>query len=424
MHLIPLPDKVHSRFFVLGKDVLCELPELLKTAFPGKKPCLVADDNTWRAAGEKAFAFLKEAGLAPEVTRRCPGTPRLHALDDYSCELAAAFPENCVPVAVGSGVINDLVKRGAGLRNLDYCCVATAASVDGSTSSGAALLVNGRKMTQPCPAPYALLADTRVLESAPPEMLASGYGDLWAKVPAGAEWHISHVITGEPIPPEVWSLVQPELRDWVRDPGDLLKIFKGLASTGFALQLYGDSRPGSGAEHMLSHVLDMEGYLFNGEPVSHGFQVAVGTVATTKLLEYVTARSVDEIRAMAKPLQTVAERQAAVDALLVRGCYGNTKEVAMEKFLEGASAVARREKIFSCWQELQRLIAGQIADSGELIASLHRAGCPALPEDIGLDRERFRHTMAAAQLIRKRYTVLDYLYEAGVYEDALAYLCR
>jgi hypothetical protein len=32
--------------------------------------------------------------------------------------------------------------------------------------------------------------------------------------------------------------------------------------------------------------------------------------------------------------------------------------------------------------------------------------------------------MAAAQLIRKRYTVLDYLYEAGVYEDALAYLCR
>ena len=138
--------------------------------------------------------------MAPEIARLFPGTPRLHALDDYSNELAEIFPDNSVPVAIGSGVINDLVKRASGVCGKNYCCVATAASVDGYTASGAALLVNGRKMTQPCPAPYALLADTAVLESAPPEMLSSGYGDLWAKVPAGAEWFISNVITGEDIP--------------------------------------------------------------------------------------------------------------------------------------------------------------------------------------------------------------------------------
>ena len=424
MHIISLPENVHSRYFVLGKDVLCELPELLKTAFPGCRPYIVADENTWRAAGEKAFAFLKEAGMAPEIARLFPGTPRLHALDDYSNELAEIFPENSVPVAIGSGVINDLVKRASGICGKNYCCVATAASVDGYTASGAALLVNGRKMTQPCPAPYALLADTAVLESAPPEMLSSGYGDLWAKVPAGAEWFISNVITGEEIPAEVWNLVQPELKDWVRDPEDLLKIFKGLASTGFALQLYGDSRPGSGAEHMLSHVLDMEGYLFNGEGVSHGFQVAVGTVATTKLLEFVVNHSVDEIRQMAKPLESRAERENNVDALLALDCYGNTKSVAMDKFLDGSAAVERREKIYGVWESLRPRIAAQIVSSPELIKSLHDAGCPALPEDIGLDKKRYRHTMAAAQLIRKRYTVLDFLYEAGVYDAALDELCQ
>lgn len=424
MHTITLPENVHSRFFVLGKDVLCELPELLAAAFPNCKPYIVADENTWRAAGEKAFAFLQDAGMAPEIARLFPGTPRLHALDDYSNELAKIFPENSVPVAIGSGVINDLVKRAAGICGKNYCCVATAASVDGYTASGAALLVNGRKMTQPCPAPYALLADVAVIESAPSDMLSSGYGDLWAKVPAGAEWFISNVITGEEIPEAVWNLVQPELKDWVRDPNDLLKIFKGLASTGFALQLYGDSRPGSGAEHMLSHVLDMEGYLFNGESVSHGFQVAVGTVATTGLLEYVVNHSIDDIRKIAKPLETCAEREKNVDELLSLGCYGNTKSVAMDKFLSGEAAVERREKIYSVWESLRPRIAEQIVSSAELIKSLHAADCPALPEDIGLNKARYRHTIATAQLIRNRYTVLDYLYEAGVFDDALDYLCK
>lgn len=424
MHTITLPENVHSRFFVLGKDVLCELPELLAAAFPNCKPYIVADENTWQAAGERAFSFLQDAGMAPEIARLFPGTPRLHALDDYSNELAKIFPENSVPVAIGSGVINDLVKRAAGICGKNYCCVATAASVDGYTASGAALLVNGRKMTQPCPAPYALLADVAVLESAPSDMLSSGYGDLWAKVPAGAEWFISNVITGEEIPEAVWNLVQPELKDWVRDPNDLLKIFKGLASTGFALQLYGDSRPGSGAEHMLSHVLDMEGYLFNGESVSHGFQVAVGTVATTGLLEYVVNHSIDDIRKIAKPLETCAEREKNVDELLSLGCYGNTKSVAMDKFLSGEAAVERREKIYSVWESLRPRIAEQIVSSAELIKSLHAADCPALPEDIGLDKARYRHTIATAQLIRNRYTVLDYLYEAGVFDDALDYLCK
>ena len=424
MYLIPLPQNVHSKFFVLGRDVLCELPELLSTAFPNCTPYIVADENTWNAAGQKAFDFLKAAGASPVLAKLYPGTPRLHALDDYSNELAKIFPENSVPVAIGSGVINDLVKRASGVCGKNYCCVATAASVDGYTASGAALLVNGRKMTQPCPAPFALLADVNVLEKAPRDMLSSGYGDLWAKVPAGAEWFISNVITGEEIPDDVWNLVQTELKDWVKDSNDLLKIFKGLASTGFALQLYGDSRPGSGAEHMLSHVLDMEGYLFNGESVSHGFQVSVGTVATTKLLEYVVNNSVDDIIKKAKPLENIVEREKNIDCILAQGCYGNTKSVAIDKFLTGSNAIKRREKIYQSWNDLRPVIAKQIVSSKELIQCLHNAGCPALPEDIGLDKERFRHTMETAQLIRKRYTVLDYLYEAGVYEDALDELCR
>ncbi len=419
MHLIPIPEGVHTRYFVLGSGVLVELPGLLREAFPGMRPYLVADENTFAAAGERVLNLLKAAGADPVIGRIFPGSPVLRPDDRFSVELASAFPERCVPVAVGSGVINDLVKRASGLRNIPYCCAATAASVDGYTSSGAALLVNGRKMTQPCPAPYAILADAEILRAAPPAMLSAGYGDLLAKVPAGAEWKIAESLGIEGIPRNVWNLVQPGLRKRVSDPHDLTNIFDGLASAGFALQLYGDSRPGSGAEHLVSHVLDMEDWLFRGEHVSHGFQVAVGTVATTRLLEYVSRLSAAQAASDAAPLQDFRERETEIDRLLIRGCYGNAKETAVNKFLSGTAAAERRNRIFAHWDGWKSMLAEQLIPSGELIGRLHGAGCPALPEEIGLDAERFRHTLMTAQLIRKRWTVLDLLYESGLLAAAL-----
>ena len=45
-----------------------------------------------------------------------------------------------------------------------------------------------------------------------------------------------------------------------------------------------------------------------------------------------------------------------------------------------------------------------------------RAGCPVHPAEIGLARADFRDGFRRAQLIRKRYTVLDLAYEAGILE--------
>ena len=53
---------------------------------------------------------------------------------------------------------------------------------------------------------------------------------------------------------------------------------------------------------------------------------------------------------------------------------------------------------------------------------LTAAGCPVKPEEIGLDRKQYIHGIYTAQLIRKRYTVLDMLYEAGLLDAAAAEL--
>ena len=45
---------------------------------------------------------------------------------------------------------------------------------------------------------------------------------------------------------------------------------------------------------------------------------------------------------------------------------------------------------------------------------LRDVGAPAHPSDIGLGWQRFRDTYVRAQMIRKRYTVLDLALEANL----------
>ena len=420
MHTVALPPGLGTAFFVLSEGALEELPELLRTAFGAKRPWPVADDNTYRAAGAEVFGILEAAGMRPYSVRLFPGTPRLHPDYRHAEQLAGEMPADCVPLAVGSGVINDLVKCASGLRKTPYCCVPTACSVDGYTSTGAALSVNGTKKTVPCPAPYAICADTVVLATAPPEMLASGYADLFTKVPAGADWIIADAVGVEPIRKDVWELIQLPLRERLRDAHHLGNVFAGLASTGYGMQLYGESRPASGAEHLFSHVWEMEGLALNGEEVSHGFKVGVGLLASTLLMEYLMARDPGELEAFMKPGLSEAERLAEIDHLLVRGCYGDEPRMtAMRKFLTGAALKERRARILSIWPALREKLRVQLIPFETARAMLKAAGCPVSPAEIGLDREQFLHGIRTAQLIRIRYTVIDLLYEIGLLDHAL-----
>ena len=91
----------------------------------------------------------------------------------------------------------------------------------------------------------------------------------------------------------------------------------------------------------------------------------------------------------------------------------------MEKFQAGDAALARREEIYAVWNLLQEKVARQLGDQEAFIKSLRSAGCPTTPGEIGLDREQFIHGIFTAQLIRKRYNILELLYDAGLFKIAV-----
>ncbi len=420
MSLINVPDGTTTKVFALGAGELNALPGLLKEFLPGRKPMIIADGNTWEAAGKKVMELLN--GYAPEPVEPFifPAVPRLHPEYSYSLELAEKFNREIIPVAVGSGVINDIVKCAAGKAEIRYCCVPTACSVDGYTSFGGAMVVNGTKKTVPGPPPFMICADTDILASAPADMVASGYADLLTKIPAGVDWIIADTVGEEKICDPVWALIQDNIHRWVADPGNMREIFDGLAATGYAMQMYKDSRPASGAEHMFSHVWEMEGLKKDGESVFHGFQVGIGLIASTKLMEYAVRHSWQEISAVACPPLSMEERIAEIDTLLVKGCYGSAvRETAVAKHMTGEKIITRRKLLAEKWDELRDRMRQRMIPAEKLSAMLAAAGAPAVPEEIGLSHEQFIHGIKTAQLIRKRYTILDLLYEAGVLDDAL-----
>ena len=420
MNTIAIPSGMETKLFVMSPDALNDVPAVLRTQFAEKQPWLVADENTWQAAGEKLSGILKKSGCKTYPPYIFPGTPLLHPDNCHAEMLATRIPPNSVPVAVGSGVINDLVKRAAGIANCPYCCVPTAASVDGYTSYGAALSVDGRKKTMPCPAPQAVVADLNILTAAPPAMLSGGYADLVTKVPAGADWLIADALGLEPIVPAVWQLVQHNLRDWIADHTNLNNVFMGLAATGYAMQTYRESRPASGAEHLMSHVWEMEGLQYHGTEVSHGFKVAIGTLAVTRLMEFVIETDVAVAQRLAVSGVSQSIREAEIDHLLVRNCYGNeARNVASAKFLTGEPLRKRRELIWSVWEDLRPRLRQQLLSFADLNSMFRRAGCPTHPAEIGLDDKQFLHGVITAQLIRQRYTILDFLYEAGLLTAAM-----
>lgn len=161
-----------TRACVIADGALAGLADMFKASFPGATAAiLVADPRTWKAAGEKSQAILEAAGTMTTKHIVEPGGAHFHSEYHYAAEVREAISsasahlniQTLVPVAIGSGVINDLTKRASGELGIGYMVVATAASVDGYSSFGAALVTpEGAKQTYACPAPRAILADIGV----------------------------------------------------------------------------------------------------------------------------------------------------------------------------------------------------------------------------------------------------------------------
>jgi len=420
-----------TRHLVLGPGGLAAVAALVPELFPNRPVMPVADETTWEIAGAKVAALLAGAGqplLDPVIF---PGAPTLRPDTRHVAAIRARLEGGdgpILPLAIGSGSINDLTKRAAHEARLPYVVVATAASMDGYTASGAALIHNGVKQTFGCAAPVAVIADLDILRAAPAAMTASGYGDLLGKVTAGADWIVADAIGVEPVVPEVWDMVQGPLPAMIADParyqaGDpaaIAELFLGLVMTGLAIQVSGSTRCASGSEHQFSHLWEMRGLEHEGELVSHGSKVGFGSIFAAAFYERLLARdwsALDLDAAVAAyPSREAmeAEIQAMDDSpeLIARAL-----EECRAKQVDAATLRARLETFRAGWPDLKARLERQLLKTATLRQLLVAGGGPTEPGQIGLTLGQVRASYAPARRIRRRYTVYDLAYDLGVFGE-------
>ncbi len=409
-----------TRDLTLGRGVVNQTAAIFARHFPGRTAVIITDGKNLDRAATAVEASFATAGVA----RRPAFVYPQNSLQAESRQVAALEESlrahDAVPVAVGSGTINDLVKLAAHRAGREaYLCVATAASMDGYTAFGASITHEGAKQTFSCPAPRAVVADLDVIAGAPPEMTAAGYADLLAKVTAGADWILADALGEEPVDPRAWAIVQGGLRDALADPegarlgrvSAIGPLTEGLMLGGFAMQWSRTSRPASGAEHQFSHLWDMEHHVHRGEAPSHGFKVGLATHAVTRLYEALLAEdfgSLDIDAAVHAWAASPVNNEAAIRARF-HGCDFVETAVteARAKAIEAPPLRTQLQRLREEWPAIRSRLRSQLLPAEEVKRRLADVGAPTEPEEIGLSRARLRDTFLRAFHIRRRFTVLD-----------------
>lgn len=410
---------------MIGFNILDEVVKLFEQCFPGKKAVVIADRNTYQAAGEQVKYCLSKSKYELMDTYIFEDSHVAAHYSNVEKLVASLSQHDAIPIAVGAGTINDVTKLAAYETGRSYMSVATAASMDGYTAFGASITRHGSKQTFYCPAPKALLADIQIIREAPPEMNAAGYADLLAKITAGADWIVADALGAEAIDNAAWGLVQPYLRDWISSPAHILtgeeaavcSLIEGLVMAGLGMQASKSSRPASGAEHQFSHLWDMQGHSINGVAPSHGFKVGIGMLASSALYENVLRYDWEGL-----DLGNVKARWPDIETLVLSAREKHKlSELAdmaeneiRAKYIPSHEIVARFRHLQSIWPDLKNRLTAQLIPTNVLRQMLVAAGAPAYPEEIGISMAHLKQSYFAAQTIRRRYTVLDIAFEAGL----------
>ena len=422
--------KVHScslRYFRCGRGALASLPEALK-ACGCKRPFVVMDGNTKKAAGDAVLKTLAESGVEA-VPFVFPAEGKMEPDEAAVGALTMAFDPSCdVILAVGSGVINDCCKVAAHAARLPSMVVCTAPSMDGYCSNNASMIQNRIKVSLYNACPVAIIADTDILKTAPDVMLQAGLGDMLAKYGAICEWRFSHLIHGDPYCEEIADLMRGCLEKIVSHADGLMRreddaleaVLEGLVVSGIAMSFAGISRPASGLEHYFSHIWEMKALQRGEDSALHGIQVGVGTQLTLWLFENMLQfDEVDRERAL-RAMDGFSQSAWEASMRRIFGAVAPSIIRIEQKFRKNDPEKQKEhlEIIASHWQEIRAFMREELPARKEIIALMRRCGMPVTPKDLGLTRQDTVDALKGSREIRDKYLTSSLLWDLGMLEEA------
>jgi len=292
-HTMEMPRKI-----VMGSGILDELKKVVdELGF--RDPLIICDKVTYEIAAERASELLA-----------CPVIYATHADFSEVERIVNEIPfDTDVLIGVGGGTVIDIAKLSSRMRSIPFVSVPTAASHDGIASSRASIKQKDEKTSVQALPPVAVLADSKIIASAPYRFLAAGYADLISNYTAVKDWELAYRLKGEYFSEYAYQLSLLSAKLMIKNASIIKegneravrKVVKGLISSGIAMSIAGSSRPASGSEHLFSHALDE----IAPKPAMHGEQCGVGSI----MMMYLHGGKWNSIRRALKTVKAPVEAE-------------------------------------------------------------------------------------------------------------------
>ena len=400
------------RYVEIGDGVIEKLDEICADF---SNVLLVADGNTYPLCGDRVKTVLKnkigsEMIFGKEIV--VPNENAIAAIENKISEKTDFI------IGIGSGVINDLCKQVSFAHGMRYAIVATAPSMDGYASVGSALILNEMKVTLNARVPYAIVAESSVVSTAPADMLRSGYGDIVGKYSCLNDWKLAHLLRGEYFCEYVYNTVMDTVKKTegtakailARDKDAVRNLMEGLVMVGVMMSYVGNSRPASGSEHHLSHFFEITGLLNNTPYYLHGIDVLYAAAVTAQLREKLLglkppfAAYVNDKATREKAIKSIYST-AADGVIALQDKVGLYDDIDVKQFE-------------ASWKEICEIL-NEAPDYATMVSFVNA---------IGLDMKEFarfygektiRDALSYAKDLKDRYTVLWLSYALGITEITL-----
>ena len=183
-------------FFYIGQETIPELINYLKEKNTSNI-VLVSDENEYEALGAQVENALRDAKF--NVENIILRGEEIGANEKYIVQvLLPADESEQLFIAVGSGTVTDIVRFVSFRSKSDFISLPSAPSVDGFASNGSSMTIMGYKQTIISKPPRAIFADLSTLSNSPKPLIAAGFGDMFGKFTALADWKLANILNGDP----------------------------------------------------------------------------------------------------------------------------------------------------------------------------------------------------------------------------------
>ncbi len=410
---------VTTKKILIRRNAIKEIPGLIKQYGLSPQMFVVADENTYDAAGKEVLSVLTEAGYSPGYYV-FKNEHILHP-DEYAIGslMMAMEPMPKLLIAVGSGTLNDLTRFCATRLKIPFFVVGTAPSMDGYASGVIPITRTGMKISYLGVTPEMIIGDLDILAAAPLRLMAAGFGDIVGKVPARLDWMIGSRIFGEDMCPEIEGIVNSAVQKCIESAGELNmrtyeaaeSVMEALVLSGIAMQMHGNSRPASGAEHHMAHFLEMRDGHMNRPNAYHGAKVGITALVSMRLYEKF-------FEAGPPPQGVVPEAMAT--RTLAEKAYGKVWDMVLAQkgdiYMASDQWAAVHSKIIADWDVFKANVEGFKPLREQFARILQESDAPSRPQDLGYTKDDIYDAIMYARMLRTRPTILEVLANWGYLE--------